>query len=282
MNKCPKCGNKLSPVDVLCPRCGALVEVIHVASHPDAVSAQNAGVVISRQPRPEDSAQQSNMPISRQARKVVNPAEEIDTPMARQTQDDANLIEEDDLPMSRQARKAALQAKTKQSKRPAADTNLNDSPSKKWLEIEEIDSALIAAESETDHPVISADETAFEDGSFNETAENQMFDSETTEAVPEDDALSDDTLRRYRIRSDDEPVSQPRKKRRSPVALIVLMWVVIAAAVFGAFYFLDNHVASAYGGWDDFVRQITSGKIELDTGASHLSSIDVNISGTQT
>jgi len=30
MERCPKCGNKLSNVDVLCPRCGALVEVIQV------------------------------------------------------------------------------------------------------------------------------------------------------------------------------------------------------------------------------------------------------------
>ena len=30
MERCSKCGNKLSNVDVLCPRCGALVEVIQV------------------------------------------------------------------------------------------------------------------------------------------------------------------------------------------------------------------------------------------------------------
>ena len=32
MERCPKCGNKLSNIDVLCPRCGALVEVIQVRS----------------------------------------------------------------------------------------------------------------------------------------------------------------------------------------------------------------------------------------------------------
>ena len=32
MNKCPNCGNKLSNIDVLCPRCGALVEVIQIKS----------------------------------------------------------------------------------------------------------------------------------------------------------------------------------------------------------------------------------------------------------
>lgn len=32
MEKCPKCGNKLSNVDVLCPRCGALVEVVQFNS----------------------------------------------------------------------------------------------------------------------------------------------------------------------------------------------------------------------------------------------------------
>ena len=308
MDKCPKCGNKLSPIDVLCPRCGALAEVIHVASHPDAVPAKNADVVISRQPRPEDTAQQSDMPISRQARSAVNPTEEI--PVSLPARDEANLIEEDDLPMSRQARKAAMQAKTKEAKRAVSGTDLSESSSKKWLEIEEIDPALLAAKNETEPEPIAADET--EDHSLTETAEDKMFDAETDtvpddnvlldaqttdtvpddnvlsdaqtpDTVPDDNVLSDDTPRRYRTRSADEPVSEPGKtRRRSPVALIVLMWVVIAAAVFGAFYFLDTHVTSAYGGWDDFVRQLTNGKVELDTDASYLSSIDVNISETQT
>ena len=308
MDKCPKCGNKLSPIDVLCPRCGALAEVIHVASHPDAVPAKNADVVISRQPRPEYTAQQSDMPISRQARSAVNPTEEI--PVSLPARDEANLIEEDDLPMSRQARKAAMQAKNKEVKRAVSGTDLSESSSKKWLEIEEIDPALLAAKNETEPEPISADET--EDNSFTETAEDKMFDAETDtvpddnvlldvqttdtvpddnvlsdaqtpDTVPDDNVLSDDTPRRYRTRSADEPVSEPGKtRRRSPVALIVLMWVVIAAAVFGAFYFLDTHVTSAYGGWDDFVRQLTNGKVELDTDASYLSSIDVNISETQT
>ena len=30
MDKCPKCGNKLSSIDVLCPKCGALVEVVQI------------------------------------------------------------------------------------------------------------------------------------------------------------------------------------------------------------------------------------------------------------
>ena len=307
MDKCPKCGNKLSPIDVLCPRCGALAEVIHVASHPDAVPAKNADVVISRQPRPEDTAQQSDMPISRQARSAVNPTEEI--PVSLPARDEANLIEEDDLPMSRQARKAAMQAKTKEAKRAVSGTDLSESSSKKWLEIEEIDPALLAAKNETEPEPIAADET--EDHSLTETAEDKMFDAETDtvpddnvlldaetdtvpddnvlsdaqtpDTVPDDNVLSDDTPRRYRTRSADEPVSEPGKtRRRSPVALIVLMWVVIAAAVFGAFYFLDTHVTSAYGGWNDFVRQLTNGKVELDTDASYLSSIDVNISETQT
>ena len=309
MDKCPKCGNKLSPIDVLCPRCGALAEVIHVASHPDAVPAKHADVVFSRQPKPEDTAQQSDMPISRQARSAVNPTEEI--PVSLPARDEANLIEEDDLPMSRQARKAAMQSKIKEAKRAVSGTDLSESSSKKWLEIEEVDPALLAAKNETETEPIAADEA--EDNSFTETAEDKMFDAQTTDTVPDDNVLSDaqttdtapddnalfdaqttdtapddnvlsdDTPRRYRTRSADEPVSESgKKRRRSPVALIVLMWVVIAAAVFGGFYFLDTHVTSAYGGWDDFVRQLTNGKVELDTDASYLSSIDVNISETQT
>ena len=28
MDRCPNCGNKLSNIDVLCPKCGAVVEVV--------------------------------------------------------------------------------------------------------------------------------------------------------------------------------------------------------------------------------------------------------------
>lgn len=281
MDKCPKCGNKLSPVDVLCPRCGALVEVIHVASHPDAMPAQNEGVVISRQPRPNEV--KNDLSMAQQAQKAVSPTKEIDLPISQQAQNDVPALEEDDLPMSRQARKAALRAqKVKEVRRKASkeDTDIEDTPSKKWLEIEEI-----AVEEAPERQVIAADETAIEDNSFNETADDGIFDSQASEALPEDNELSDDASRRYRTHTTNDPVSEPRKKvlsRRSPVALIVLMWVVIAAAIFGAFYFLDTHVAHAYGGWDDFVRQITNSKVELDTGSSYLSSIDVNISESQT
>lgn len=282
MDKCPKCGNKLSPVDVLCPRCGALVEVIHVASHPNAVSAENAGVVISRQPRPDEV--KNDFLMTRQAQKAASPAKESDMPISLQAQNDVPALAEDDLPMSRQARKAALRAqKVKEVRRKAPkkeDTDIEDTPSKKWLEIEEI-----AVEETPERQVIAADETAIEDNSFYETADDGIFDSQTSDALPEDNELSDDAPRRFRMHSTDEPVSEPHKKmlrRRSPVALIVLMWVVIAAAIFGAFYFLDTHVAYAYGGWDDFVRQITNSKIELDTSASYLNSINVNISEFQT
>ena len=33
MNKCPNCGNKLNDIDVLCPKCGAVVEVVQIKSH---------------------------------------------------------------------------------------------------------------------------------------------------------------------------------------------------------------------------------------------------------
>jgi uncharacterized Zn finger protein (UPF0148 family) len=110
MNKCPKCGNKLSPVDVLCPRCGALVEVIHVAPHPDAVPSENTDAEMHYQPESADPYEQSGLPITKQPREAVNLPQEDDMPVSQQTQEVCDTIEEDDMPMSRQARKAAMRA----------------------------------------------------------------------------------------------------------------------------------------------------------------------------
>lgn len=286
MNKCPKCGNKLSPVDVLCPRCGALVEVIHVASHPNAVPSENTGMTTRHDPEPADPYEQSDLPITRLPREAVNQPEQDDIPESiEQTQEVSDTIEEDNLPMSRQARKAAMRGRrTKTAASAAANesTNTEDNKPKKWLELEEVDSAEneIKREDNADYGVV------FEENSLIETSDdNDISDSQVSEVSPEDNALIDDSPRRYRMRSDDESDREPRKeapRKRSPIALIMLMWVVIAAAVFGAFYFLDTHVASTYGGWNDFVRQITNGKIELDTSASYQNSITVDISETQT
>ena len=50
MERCPKCGNKLSNVDVLCPRCGALVEVIQVKNSfvPPPVTSESTPPVCER------------------------------------------------------------------------------------------------------------------------------------------------------------------------------------------------------------------------------------------
>jgi hypothetical protein len=42
MDKCPKCGNKLSSIDVLCPRCGSLVEVVQIKKGAGVQSASGA------------------------------------------------------------------------------------------------------------------------------------------------------------------------------------------------------------------------------------------------
>ena len=69
-----------------------------------------------------------------------------------------------------------------------------------------------------------------------------------------------DTPQHRHTRLTDVAENEPENKkipRRSPAALIVLIWIVITAAVFGAFYYMDTHVTSEYGGWAGFVRQIT-------------------------
>ncbi len=283
MNKCPKCGNKLSPVDVLCPRCGALVEVIHVAPHPDAVQTEKRDEAVAYHWEPDMPAEHHDMPITEQAREAALP-EQDDLQISRQSLSEA--FEEDDMPMSRQAHKAAMRAhrnkKPALSAVPQESTNPEVSEAKKWLELEEVDPERIPSQNissvqdNSDYDAVFKDNSLFDD-------DNDISGSYVAEEVY--GSVIDDSPHRSRMRSADEAENEPRKeksRKRSPSALIVLMWVVIAAAVFGLFYFLDTYVASTYGGWDDFVRQLTNGKIELDTGASYQSSIDVNISEVQT
>jgi len=64
------------------------------------------------------------------------------------------------------------------------------------------------------------------------------------------------------ITETDEPAK--RKRRRMPVAVAILLWLVVAAAVFAGFYFLDGYVISAYGGYTELFDEITGGVINLD------------------
>ena len=53
MNKCPKCNNSLSSSDVLCPKCGALVEEINTSVHVNVPSVEKPA---------EESSQSSSYP----------------------------------------------------------------------------------------------------------------------------------------------------------------------------------------------------------------------------
>ncbi len=248
MDKCPKCGNKLSPVDVLCPRCGALVEVIRVAE--PIVPAENTGTDCSGFKR-DISSDTSSRSMSRLARKAELRSRglEIETAPLTPIQPEETFSEE-----------------------------------KKFLEIEEVDEQTRIALAQTAffaEPELEPSEVSAGDTAIAQTSEDVAIRAET-DAIFSDEALLNDTPRRYRQREvafEEEP--QLLRKQR-PIALIILAWVAVAAALFAGFYFLDSHVANAYGGYDDFVRQLTNGKVELDTGSSYLNSADVTVSEAQT
>lgn len=58
MERCPNCGNKLSSIDVLCPKCGAVVEVIQTKGNIPSVSE---AVSLSTAKKPE-TAQKKDIP----------------------------------------------------------------------------------------------------------------------------------------------------------------------------------------------------------------------------
>ena len=70
MNKCPNCGNKLSDIDVLCPKCGTFVEVVQVgngsilsAGKDESANLNTASDILqNKEPRPELVLYNEDMP----------------------------------------------------------------------------------------------------------------------------------------------------------------------------------------------------------------------------
>ncbi len=53
MERCPNCGNKLSSIDVLCPKCGAVVEVIQTKTNPSSPETATDGNTQKPEPAPK-------------------------------------------------------------------------------------------------------------------------------------------------------------------------------------------------------------------------------------
>ena len=101
---------------------------------------------------------------------------------------------------------------------------------------------------------------------------NEQFVIEREEPTPEQASVSSVA---YNYDSGDDnnfvaPLSSPpsSKKKRLPAWASVLIWLVVAAAIFFGAYIFDRHVRSNYDNYGNFIYEITDGKIDVGGSSS--------------
>jgi hypothetical protein len=322
MERCPKCGNKLSNIDVLCPRCGALVEVIQVRnSHipPSAAqentpppSTERPNLIIYNEDFPGDEPVPGDADVETASPDISRPEDilPLQPPAVQLAQPfvPARLYETpEDL-----ARE--VQAETRMARR---------ARQKKWSDIEEPQPASpfseepesrssrsagrhAAPSSPEDQPLGQADQLT-SCASWRSRVAGSSVESESP-IVPEEPAaapvIADDAdvnspaletpVRRYRAeyresqnsgktktRKPQPDTKKSKEQRRLPVPAAILLWVMIAAVLFLGFYYLNQHVKSAYGSYGAFLSALTNGKLSLDA-TGDINAINVKVSETKT
>lgn len=308
MERCPKCGNKLSPIDVLCPRCGALVEVIQVkknfipASDGESAPAhkfERPNLVVYNEDFPSNGLySEPEEPESSQAegRPLPDAGAFPEMPVIPGSPDFSGFTSEPEsaeasspppehtpdfhLPEWPKAADLVGASEPPAEEAPSDSRMARRAREKKWLEIEEVDpsaagnpEAELLAEADALLPRQEAD-----------------VDSDDDIMSGGDDIVSDTgnvrpsaTERRYRARQE-SAVKTFRKVQvsRLPVPAIVILWAMAAAVIFLGFFFLNRYVQNNYDGYPAFIRAITNGKIDLDTSAASLDAIDVAAAVSQT
>lgn len=241
MNYCPNCGNRLSPSDVLCSRCGSLIEKLKASVYTQPLkdmticppAAASADIQESDTATPE----QVNLPgpeNNADAEKQWLEIEEIGASLQ---------IEEVDM---LETGESASEGDAEQSPLPAEEIP------------HETEISLPAAQQVPEQN--SAIEEVAADSSDNRRSARRMQES----AAP---VIASPSNR--------------EAKKHAPAIVVLFVWILTTAAVFTGFYFADSYVTQNHGGWDGFVRDYTKGKVELDISAAYMSNIKVNVSESE-
>ncbi len=122
---------------------------------------------------------------------------------------------------------------------------------RRWLEIEEVDSADSSA-SVPDVPAAAPAPVP---------AEN---------IVPAMDQAAPEAIgyrRRYRMEHPETETAAPRAHRSGRVLLMVFIWLVISCVLFCGFYLLDQYVTDRYGSYPAMFYEFSGGQINLDISA---------------
>lgn len=291
MERCPNCGNKLSNVDVLCPRCGTVVEVIQIKNNiaSDATKSIAAAdkkvekkdfpqnfIVYNEDFPAEDESRDTHVaeaPALGETASFETPAGDVD-PIAGQS-----ILER-----YKQQQLESEPAAGENASAEAGGEDDNDYSSRYLENIMNINLPEI-----DDLQNFNPDEFMMEyrrsksvSGEYISAPEKHWLEIE--EAAPSDlgqeSAVSAEPIIGRRYRGTSLRAKEPKEERqegkaarpekpkkmkpkKSSAMLSVLLWVLVTGALFFSFIFFDKYVQRAYGTYDNLIYSITNGKVEL-------------------
>ena len=296
MDKCPKCGNKLSSIDVLCPRCGTLVEVVQVKKSAGVQSASGTyGSAAKKTPQQNLIVYNDDLPSDDI---FDSPEPEPEVPdMAEPEPVDLNDTEtlSYDLPeptpelhseepeVGSEADYLALLKKMNLSalddlEEPTSSYS-DGSPEPMFSTGNEIDDSASPIQYKEPEPTPSTDvpHRWLEIEELPDTEEDEPQPIPMVESAPQPIPMvesapppppifmSSEEQRRYHARNGRDKKSAHRSAGR--VVLMIFVWLVITCAVFCGFYFFDQYVIGHYGSYQAMMHEISGGQIELGTSA---------------
>ncbi len=296
MDKCPKCGNKLSSIDVLCPKCGALVEVVQVrkcagpqgsaGACPPVRKTLQQNLIVDDWPADDSSGILSGaaaMPpkASEEPAQTENDApfdsefgteetylsllkmmnlpelESIDEEQSHSVPGPPNIAEYAASELHEDDAPPFIKSTESVSSAPEAAVPHH------WLEIEEIPEnapAYVVAAAPAYASVSEAPDAVV-------SASASEPDSPAAAAVPAFAPAypaETGTMHRYRAnRRKEEALRKKEAPGRSVgrVLLMILAWLLVCGALFGGFFFLDRYVTSRYGSYQTMLYEITNGTL---------------------
>ncbi len=304
MDKCPKCGNKLSSIDVLCPKCGALVEVVQIKK---GTAGQNASsdmsIPVKKQPQQNLIVYNDDWPVddtdmlsSLDAAPEVKPDDipapypddvsellkHLDTPAIPETKPSMETpfspeseleSEENYLAMFRNMKLPELEdINTENTAEPSYSEQLTAAdPPEPSIQPEprHAESIPVTAGHEK-HRWLEIEELSDNppvDAPISTSAEPTDTETEAPEApVPASDEPGES---RFRYRSERRQATTVLHPRRNVgrVVMMIFVWLLVTGALFCGFFFLDQYVTEHYGSYPAMLYEWSNGAIDLDPSA---------------
>ncbi len=317
MERCPKCGNRLSHIDVLCPRCGALVEVIQVnknflpSTSGESISSRGSerpSLIVYNEDFPDeglftDTDQKDDAPDTmpeiptapdESFAGILNVPDfdlpglsSIEKPELDQTGSEAPLLEQtgSEAPLLEQTGSEEPLLEQNGSEKPLLEQTRTKEPLLRQAPKEDPlpESRMARRARERQFEEATARASSAEDKLLSEAealtagAGNYQRIEDSDVGMPSDAMYQSEGARRYRARQHDAVKKTKKTERRKlPAPAVIVLWAMAAAAIFLGFFYLNRYVQSNHGSYAAFVRQITNGKVELDTGQTF--SQDVSVS----